>query len=131
MFFWLLFRRKKRKGFKPNPKDKNFAGERLDRLTADGELPFGWVVHNKKFIDEQEQKIYRQMSRIGDAKGNVEKLAAFRDYFDTVDEVGKFCKKKGPCQYKWFTYYIIESQWYNDTVKDYRQLQIKQAKAVK
>lgn len=120
-----LFGKRNRKKTTLKPKGKNCVGERLDRLTADGDLPFGWVAHNKQFVDAQQNKINQQLAEVGDAKGNAAQLEAFRAYFNTVDEVGRYCKKKGPCHYRWFTYYIIESQWYNNTIRDFRNLQKK------
>ena len=45
-----MFGRKKTTAQKIAAKKTNFAGVRMDRLDKAGNLPFGWVVHNKKTV---------------------------------------------------------------------------------
>ncbi len=106
------------------PKDNNHnsLGEDLQHLTADGELPWGWVSYNKQFVSQQEEKIDSKWKAVYTAASTKEKLDAFKKYFDTVTKVGEFCKNSGECHYKWFCEHILDSCWYNDHIQDYRKL---------
>ena len=46
-----MFFKKKSTKEKIATKKTNYEGERMDRLDASGNLPFGWVVHNQKYVD--------------------------------------------------------------------------------
>ncbi len=108
-------------------KKKKSANKKVDlnRLTPDGELPFGWVHHNNEFIKEQENIIYNQWDAVSKAKRTPNYLGEYQKYFAVINTVGEFCKHKGECHYKWFTENIIGSRWYNDQVSEYRKLRTK------
>lgn len=108
------------------PKDEhhNTFGDDLRHLTPDGELPWGWVSYYKDFIKCQEAKIQKAWDKVYSCKSTTQKLDAFKKYFAAVSRIGDLCKKTGECHYKWFCECIIGSVWYNDQMKDYRQLEI-------
>ena len=115
------------------PKDEhhNTFGDDLRHLTPDGELPWGWVYHNKKFIEKQEARIEKQWSAVIDSKLTDDKLGAYRKYFNVVNAVGETCKKAGECHYKWFCECIIGSVWYNDQMEKYRRFQLEAPDLIK
>ncbi len=105
-------------------KKKKSANKKVDfnRLTPEGELPFGWVHHNNEFIKEQESIVYNQWDAVSKAKRTANYLSEYKNYFDVVNSIGEFCKAKSECHYKWFCDYIIGSVWYNQQVAEYRKL---------
>lgn len=107
---------------KPKDNNHNSLGERLDVLTPDGELPFGWVSYHKDFVKAQEDRINKAYEPIYTARKTADKLSYFKKYFEEVNSVGEYCKGKGETYYKWFVYHIIESTWYGEQVNDYKQL---------
>lgn len=109
----------------------NSIGEPLDKLTPDGELPFGWVTYNKEFIDKHEALIDNQWKKVYSPSSTEEKLKEYRTYFDVVNSVGESCKAAGECHYKWFEYHIITSEWYNQQVNAYKELKQKAPKLIK
>lgn len=111
-------------GIISTPKDNNHNcfGQRMDVLDKDGDLPFGWEAHNSTFAKTQREKIYSAYDPVLAAVKTTDKLACFKRYFEVVNEVGSVCKKAGATHYKWFTYHIIESEWYCGQVSQYKQL---------
>lgn len=107
---------------KPKGKNHNTFGQRLDVLTPDGDLPFGWVSYYEDFVKEQTDRINKAYEPIYSARKTSDKLSYFKKYFEVVNSVGEYCKEKGETYYKWFSYYIIESTWYGEQVSSYRQL---------
>ncbi len=103
-------------------KPTNSSGERLDRLTPDGELPWGWVTHNKGYTDAVEAVIQLHWDRVVETKDKEAKCHAYRDYFKAVQTIGEGCEKDGEFQYKCFCEYIIKSEWYNYQLKEYSKL---------
>ena len=59
-------------------KGKNSFGEDLQRLTQNGELPFGWVAYYKDFVDEQNQKIDTLWKDVYTATTTTKKIEAYR-----------------------------------------------------
>ena len=110
---------------KETVKNVNSLGERLDRLTPEGELPFGWVSYNKDFIKQCESMLDNQLKNLYSAHSESEKITEYRKYFDVVNHIGEICKNKGECHYKWFEYYVISSPSYEELVKDYQKLKNK------
>lgn len=106
----------------PQDEYHNTFGDDLHHLTPDGELPFGWVRYYQDFTSQQEKKIDNKWKAVYSAASTQEKLDAFRRYFDTVTKVGEVCRNTGECHYKWFCENIIESQWYNDQLEQYKRL---------
>lgn len=103
-------------------KGKNSIGEDLQRLTQNGELPFGWVAYYKDFVNEQNQKIDTLWKDVYTATSTTKKLEAYRKYFDEISHIAVLCKESGECHFKWFCENIIETQWYNKQFAEYRKL---------
>ena len=103
-------------------KGKNSFGEDLQRLTPNGELPFGWVAYYKDFVDEQNQKIDALWRDVYTATTTTKKIEAYRKYFDEISHIAVLCKESGECHFKWFCENIIETQWYNKQFAEYQEL---------
>ena len=103
-------------------KPTNSSGERLDRLTPDGELPWGWVVHNKGYIEAVETAIQLHWDRVLEAKDTEVKYHAYRESCQGVQTIGSGCEQDGECQYKWFCEYVIKSDWYDYQLREYSKL---------
>ena len=108
----------------PADENHNTFGEDLRHLSEDGELPFGWVYYYEDFISTQEKKIDTKWSAVYSATTTIEKLDAYKVYFNTIDKIGRTCKKAGECHYKWFTENILGSVWYNQQVERYKEFEI-------
>lgn len=82
----------------------NCFGERYDRLTPEGELPWGWVTQNKKFCD----RITREFSYFLNAwsksknKTPMEQYSALKSFVVYIEDAEKLCKSKGECFEFWF-----------------------------
>lgn len=115
----------------PTDENHNTFGEDLRHLSEDGELPFGWVYYYEDFISTQEKKIDTKWSAVYSAITTREKLDAYKVYFNTIDKIGRTCKKAGECHYKWFAEYILDSDWYNQQIKRYREFEIEAPELIK
>lgn len=103
-----LFEKKKQSKPVKKVSKSNKPIERMDRLTPDGELPWGWVTTNKAFTD----KTYKEYSRFCDAyykskkKGMLQEYAALKSLIIYMEDVQKLCKRKGECFAYWASYMV-------------------------
>ena len=100
----------------------NFAGESMDKLDAEGNLPFGWVVHNRKYVDmiEADMEPFRQA--ISDAKTDIEKYAALKSFLLYLQDGKKHYCEFGECVGKFFEDYICDSAEAEQRRKAYKEL---------
>lgn len=133
LFDWLFGKKKKTVQYQSSPVQKpapqrspqtNSLGQRMDRLTPEGRIPTGWLNANSKFLDQQDDIIGEKAILVRDSVYTEERLAAYREYFATVTEVGELCKKTGVAHYEWFCKYVIGSPDYEYHVAAYQQLKI-------
>ena len=117
-----LFSKKKQKRAKVTKKNTNFAGERLDRLTSDGNLPFGWVTYNKSFIKLVEDENDRDLKRVFSYEEPVKKCEALRMYLIGIEDKKKRYSRIGVCEGKYFEYYICESAQMENLKREYVHL---------
>lgn len=98
----------------------NCVGESMDKLDKNGNLPFGWVAHNKKYVDmiERDMKPFRKA--ISSAKTDVEKYGALKSFVLYLDDGKKHYKKVNACAGKYFEEYI-----YNSTEAEQRRKDLK------
>lgn len=88
----------------PKDNNHNFFNQTLNHLDKDGELPFGWVTHNKDFTEPIQQK-YDQLlhqwlnSRTKTPKEVYTALSSFVAYMEDIE---RLCKSKGECFEFWF-----------------------------
>lgn len=87
----------------------NFAGESIDHLDKDGNLPFGWVAHNQKYVDmiEVDMEPFRQA--IINAKTDVEKYGALKSFLLYLQDGKAHYREYGECVGKYFEEYICNS----------------------
>ena len=117
------FIKKKAPVTKQQPKatkaETNSFGERCDRLTPNGELPWGWVTRNKEFCD----RINGEFSHFLDAwmesrhKSPKEQYSALKSFVLYLEDVEKLCKSKGECFDFWF-HEILTSKGYTEKRKE-------------
>ena len=103
----------------------NFAGESIDRLDKDGNLPFGWVTHNKNYVDmiEADLKPFRQA--IIDAKTDVEKYAALKSFLLFLQDGKKHYSEIGECVGKYFESYICDSMEASQRKEEFERIESK------
>ena len=96
---------KKKNVEKKNNKNKNYSGESLDRLTKDGELPFGWYKRNEEFTDkiESEHRIFVEEYVNSRNISPKERYSALKSLVQHTDDVRKLCASKGECFEYWST----------------------------
>ena len=84
-------------------KPTNSSGERLDRLTPEGELPWGWHYANREFTERLEQDYMLLSDSLSAAKrqGVLQKYAALKSLVVFMEDAGKLCRSKGECFEKW------------------------------
>lgn len=94
------------------PKDENHNsfGEDLRHLTADGELPFGWVSHRKNIVDQIDAELAVFRKAINEAQTPEQSLAAISDYFQYLEDGKKYYSNIGECEGKYFEEYVIDSE---------------------
>jgi hypothetical protein len=114
--------KKKNTAEKIAAKRVNYAGESMDKLDAEGNLPFGWVTHNRKYVDliENDMKPFREA--IYTAKGEIEKYAALKSFLLYLQDGKKHYCKFGECVGKYFEDYICDSEEAAQRRKEYKEL---------
>ena len=120
-----MFFKKKSTKEKIAAKKTNYAGERMDRLDASGNLPFGWVVHNQKYVDmiEKDMQPFRDM--IYNAKTDIEKYAALKSFLLYLQDGKKHYAKYGECVLKYFEEHICKSTEAEQRYKKFKELESK------
>lgn len=94
-----LFTKKKHVNKADSNSVTNVLGQRLDRLTADGDLPYGWVSANIEFTDKIQGEYKYFLAKWLDSrqKSPKEKYAALKSFLIYMDDVKKLCASKGEC----------------------------------
>jgi hypothetical protein len=103
----------------------NFAGESMDKLDAAGNLPFGWVTHNRKYVDMIENDMQPFRQAIYDAKTDIEKYAALKSFLLYLQDGKKHYHEIGECVGKYFEDYICDSTEAEQRRKAYKELAAK------
>jgi SMC interacting uncharacterized protein involved in chromosome segregation len=101
----------------------NHKGESLSRLTDKGELPWGWLAHNKAFIEDVKAEYNHYLttwleSRSKDPTTHVKAVNSFVRY---LEELEKTCQEKGECFAYWFEKVLL-SPGYLDSRRMERNL---------
>lgn len=84
--------------------ERNSFNEPLDKLDADGELPWGWIAHNKEFTDNiSKEYSYFLQEWINSRNKSPEKLySSLKSFVQYMEDVEKLCSSKGECFEFWF-----------------------------
>ena len=112
----------------PNSSNKtplNSFDEPLDRLTAEGELPWGWVTHNKTFVDKIQNEYSHFLngwlaSRTQEPLRYFEALKSFVLYLEDVEHL---CESKGECFVFWFNEILTSKGYLDERRKELQHLQ--------
>ena len=84
-------------------KQTNYTGEDLNRLTPEGELPWGWYYANKQFTQKVENE-YRNFSAAymeATKKGALAEYEALKSLVLYMEDVQKLCYTLGECYVEW------------------------------
>lgn len=105
MCLFNLMKRKKHKVAVEKESVKNPS----NRLEQDIDLPVGWVVHNKNYVDMIDTDIQPFRERIFKAKTVKEKRDALKSYIIFLEDGKKHYKKINPNVGRYFEEYICDS----------------------
>ena len=108
---------------------KNSAGQPLDRLTPDGELPFGWMHYRKGVIAQMEAELSVFQKGICEAHEPHQRIAAIKSYLQYLDDGKEHYYQVGECEGKYFEEYIINSEETHGNIRKLKQLEAKVKKA--
>ena len=106
-------------------KRTNSVGENIDRLTPEGELPFGWMTYNKEIIKQMDDQWLVFRTAIDDAKDPVKKYAAMKSYIIFLADGRKHYTKINACAGKYFDEYYCDTPYSNNIFKQFRELEKK------
>lgn len=112
------FMKKKAPVTKQPKVETNSFGERYDRLTANGELPFGWIYQNREFTAKIQSEYSYFLNMWIDARNMSpkEQYPALKSFVMYLEDVEKLCKSKGECFEFWF-YEILTGKGYIENRK--------------
>lgn len=81
----------------------NSLGERMDRLTRKGDLPYGWTHANRAFTEKirKESDFFFDAYWTSKRKGVLQEYAALKSLIKYIEDVTKLCKRKGECFAYW------------------------------
>lgn len=105
----------------------NSFGEHWDRLTPDGELPFGWVTKNKDFCDKINGEYSYFLNTWLDSRkmSPKEQHQALKSFILYLEDVERLCKSKGECFEFWFREILTSEDYIDMRKKDLEKLQSK------
>lgn len=106
-------------------KNKNSVGERLDRLTPEGELPFGWAAYNKEIVMQMDDKWLSFRLAMDNAKDPKEKYAATKSYLLFLEDGKKHYSEVNECAGKFFEEYICNDPHNETIMKRFKELEKK------
>lgn len=118
---YMFFKKKATKG-KTSANITNYAGERMDKLDAEGNLPFGWVTHNRKYVDMIEDDLQPFREAMWNAKEEKDKLAAYKSFLMFLEDGKDYYAKYGECVSKYFEVNICDSAEAHGVRENYSKL---------
>ncbi len=121
-----MFFKKKTTKEKIAARRTNFAGERMDILDAEGNLPFGWVVHNQKYVDMIENDLQPFRESMWNAKTDKEKYSTYKSFLQFLEDGKKHYIKYGECVGKYFEMYICDSAEAKGVMEKFKKLKLGQ-----
>jgi hypothetical protein len=88
--------------FKKNEKNSKPV-EPLDKLTPEGELPWGWHTANKVFTDKLKSEYRMFLNTWLDSRklSSVEEYTALKSFVIYMEDVKRLCQNKGECFVYW------------------------------
>lgn len=109
----------------PEDKHHNALGQSLEHLDENGELPFGWIYHNKEFVNkiENEFRYFLNTWINTRGKGALEESTALKSLVVYIKDAEKLCKSKGECFSKWFSDCVADQKYIAARESDLRRIQ--------
>lgn len=110
-----LFTKKKSEG----RAQTNCAGEKIDRLTPDGDIPNGWVAANCDFISKAQREYSYFLNNWCDSKDKSpkEQYAALKSFVVYMNDLKRIWDSKGDC----FSLYRSQALFSDDELAKYEQ----------
>ena len=104
--------------------ETNSSGERYDRLTPGGELPWGWVARNKEFCDRINKEFSHFMNAWLESRNKtpLEYYSALKSFVVYLEDVEKLCKSKGECFEFWFREILTTTGYTEKRKKELEEL---------
>lgn len=104
----------------------NTYGEPLDKL-IDGELPFGWVAHNRTFTSEIEEqnKYFLHLWLDNRNKSLDEYYSALKSFILFLEDTEKLCISKGECFEFWFYEILTTKKYLSERKLELQELELK------
>ena len=101
--------------------------EQYDRLTSDGDLPFGWVTKNKEFCDKINSEYSYFLHTWLDSRkmSLMEQYQALKSFILYLEDVERLCKSKGECFEFWFREVLTSEDYIDMRKKELEKLQAK------
>lgn len=101
--------------------------ERHDRLTPDGELPWGWVTRNKEFCDRINGEYTHFLNAWLQARSKSpnEQFSALKSFVVYLEDAEKLCKAKGECFDFWFHEILTGKGYVEQRKKELEELTAK------
>ena len=95
-----------------------------DTTEDDADLPFGWVAHNKEFIEPIEKEFSYFMNNWIDARNKSPKelYSALKSFVLYMKDVEELCKSKGECYEFWFTECLTRKDYLKNRQQELDQL---------
>lgn len=103
----------------------NYAGASVDRLDASGNLPFGWVTHNQRYVDMIEADLQPFRRAIDEAKTDIEKYGALKSFLLFLEDGKRHYYGISVCVGKYFEQYIIDSCEADQRRKEFAKIESK------
>lgn len=126
---YLLFGKKKAKNSstRKKPSNKNSFGERTDRLTRNGELPYGWYSENRAFTGkiEAEHSFFSESYYKSKHEGIMQEYAALKSLILHMEDVQELCTRKGECFAFWSTFVVANPKDIADYKIELKKLEAK------
>lgn len=99
-------------------KRDNISKTDMDHLTADGELPWGWIYHNKEFTGKINDEYSHFLNCWVNSRSGLpkEQYSALKSFVVYLEDLEKLCKSKGEC-FEWWFYNVLASKEYIENRK--------------
>lgn len=104
-------------------KHTNSVGEDLNHLTPEGELPFGWMAHNKEIVKQMDDEWFSFRCAVEDAKDPVKKWAAMKSYLLYLEDGRKHYTSMNECVGKYFEQYYCDNPFTEKVLEQFPKLE--------
>lgn len=124
-----LFNFKKKKDFKKENGLKSLkplatTDNNLNRLTKEGELPWGWILRNSEFTGKigGEYSYFQQAWIKSRNKSPKELYSSLKSLIIYLEDAEKLCKAKGECYEFWFYEHLISRDYIEKRKAELKEL---------